>query len=1040
MKSSHKFLLMASFLVILLLGFTSWLIQDKLRIRAEQEVEQSLTAVLDTAHQTIKSWAKEHKAEVSVWANTTKISQLASQLLELPATPEALRASTLQQQIRDILHPLWTGVDYRGFYVISPQYINLASSRDDQVGKINALLTKQVFYQKIFSGTPAISLPQLSTIPLKTKNGDLQSGLPVMFAGAPIRDRSGKVMAILAFQIDPSEEFISILQQGRIGKTGETFAFDEQGRLISNSRFIEELRQVGLLEKDQSALLKIQIRDPGDLVNHADRVSSPIDQLPLTRMAASALAGESGTDLKGYRSYRGVPVVGAWHWDDELGIGIATEQNTQEAYHAIQNIRAVILTLTVLAVVLSFGLVMLQVFYKRMKAAVDEKSDSEALLRSLLESVGEGVFGVNTQGRCTFINSAALRLLGYSDASELVGKNIHALIHHTRADGSACPENECRIYGAFRQGKSFFVDDEILWRADKTSFTVEYYSNAVYRNGKITGSVATFTDITSRRQAENALRQSETKYRQIFNSILDVYAEIALDGVILEVSPSISAHTGYTREELLGRFMGDFYANPEDREALLAHIHKDGMINDYEATLIDKDGTVRPFSFTGRVITDENGKPVKLAGVMRDITERKHSENDLRNAHDVLEKRVQERTAELEIINDELRHEIEERKLAERALREEHDRAQRYLDTVEAIIVSLDVKGRVTLINRKGCEILGYTEQELLGANWFAMCLPQPEGLELVYPVFQEIMRGNIETAEYYENYILTRNGVRRLIAWHNSYLKDASGMISGTLSAGEDITDRFQAEERARQHQTELAHMARLNIMGEMATGIAHELNQPLSAVVTYSDVALRMLKAGTDQTEKLQEAIKGSRDQAQRAAEIIRHLRQLVSKQAPQRKVVSLNDLVNEAAILIRTDIKRHHTDLKLDLDDSIPLVTIDSIQIEQVILNLVRNSVEAMQQAQNTTREITILTGLSEKKFVQVSVVDTGPGLDERAQLEIFKPFVTTKKDAGMGMGLSISRSIIEAHDGKLWVESEPGYGAKFCFTLPITEAAP
>ncbi|WP_455220805.1 PAS domain S-box protein [Kaarinaea lacus] len=1039
MKSSHKFLIIASLLVILLLGFTSWLIQEKLRIRAEQEVVQSLTAVLDTTHQTIKSWVNEHKAEVNVWANTTKIYHLTEQLLGLSATPEALRSSVVQQQIRDILHPLWTGADYRGFYIISPDYINLAASREDHIGTINALITKQNFYQKIFTGTPAISLPELSTVPLKDKDGVLQNDLPVMFAGAPIKNKAGSVIAILAFQLDPIEEFTSILQQGRIGTTGETYAFDEQGRLISNSRFVDELHHIGLLEINKPAIVNIEIRDPGVLLNKDERSLTTIQQLPFTRMAASALAGESGSDLQGYRDYRGVSVVGVWRWDEELGIGIATEQDKQEAYRSIQNMQSVILTLTILAVTLSFGLIMLQAFYKRMKLAVEQKSDSEARLRSLLESVGEGVFGVDTEGNCTFINSAGLHLLGYSDASELVGKNIHALIHHTRVDGNPCPDDECRIYDAYRQGKSFFVDDEILWRADNTSFQVEYYSNVVYSDGKITGSVATFTDITSRRQAENTLRQSETKYRQIFNSILDVYAEIALDGTILEVSPSVSAHTGYTREELLGSFMGDYYANPEDREALLAQIHQDGIINDYEATLIDKDGTIRPFSFTGRVITDESGKPVKLAGVMRDIAQRKHSENDLRNAHDILERRVQERTAELEVINEELRHEIEERKLVERALREEHDKAQRYLDTVEAIIVSLDPEGRVTLINRKGCEILGYTEQELLGKNWFAMCLPQPEGLELVYPLFEEIMSGNLETAEYYENYVLTRDGVRRLIAWHNNYLRNSEGNISGTLSAGEDITNRVQAEEQARQHQTELAHMARLNIMGEMATGIAHELNQPLSAIVTYSDVALRILKAGTEPSEKLQEAIKGSRNQAQRAAEIIRHLRQLVSKQAPQSKVVSLNELVYEAAKFIRTDIKQHHTSIKLSLDEQIPLVKIDPIQIEQVILNLVRNSVEAMQQALTPDREITIHTELNKEKLVQVTVSDSGPGLDEKAQREIFKPFVTTKTDAGMGMGLSISRSIIEAHDGKLWVESAPGYGAKFCFTLPITEAA-
>jgi|GEM_PF-2289997 len=1035
MKPSQKFLLFGSILVIVLLGIASWLIQGALRANAEKDLAQSLNAVLDTTHQAVKSWVKEHQAEVSVWANTSQVVQLTEQLLNSSRTSPALLESVAQQQFRAFLQPLWTSSDFQGYLIVAPDYINLASSRDDDIGNISTLIKTQKFYQTIFDGAPAISLPEISDVPLVNNSGQLRKKLPTMFVGAPIRNQEGTVIALLAFQLNPVGEFTALLHQGRIGKSGETYAFDEQARLISNSRFVEELRVIGLLGSDQLALLNIKIRDPGEVLAGGEGKSIIAEQLPLTRMAASALAGESGSDLYGYRDYRGETVVGVWRWDEELGIGIATEQDKKEAFQSIKSIQTVILILTILAVILSMGLLMLQIFYKQMKVAVQQKSDSETRLRSLLESVGEGVFGVDTEGRCTFVNPAGLRLLGYKGAADLVGANIHAMIHHTRMDGSACPEADCKIYGAYREGKSFYVDDEILWRADGTSFEVEYRSNAVYRDGKIIGSVASFTDITSRRQAENALRQSETKYRQIFDSILDVYAEIDLDGTILEVSPSISAQTGYAREELLGRFMGDFYANPGDREKLLAQIYQHGIINDYETMLVDKDGSPRPFSFTGRVITDEKGRPTKLAGVMRDITERKHSENDLRNAHDILEIRVQDRTAELEVANEELRHEIEERKQAEQALREEHDKAQRYLDTVEAIIISLDHDGRVMLINRKGCEILGYTEQELLGKNWFAMCLPQPEGLELVYPVFEEIMNGKLESAEYYENFILTRGGKRRLVAWHNSYLRDAEGNITGTLSAGEDITHRVQAEEQARQHQAELAHMARLNIMGEMATGIAHELNQPLSAIVTYSDVALRSLASGTPELERLQETIKGSRDQAQRAADIIRHLRQLVSKQAPQRQVTNLNELIGEAAKFISADLKRHQTSIQLELAENIPRVEVDSIQIEQVFLNLVRNAVEAMQQANSRKREINIHAEVNKEGMVQVCLSDSGPGLDERAQLEIFKPFVTTKTDASMGMGLSISRSIIEAHEGDLWVESEPGYGAKFCFTLPV-----
>ncbi|WP_455207401.1 PAS domain S-box protein [Kaarinaea lacus] len=1037
MKFSHKFLILGSILVILLLGLASWLIQDKLRTSTEQEVAQSLNAVLDTTYQALKSWVKEHQAEVSVWANTPNVRQLTEQLLNLPRPSATLQGSSAQQYFREFLQPLWTSSDYQGFFLIAPDYVNLASSREEVVGEINALIKKQKFYQTIFAGAPAISLPEISDVPLIDSDGVLRDNLPIMFVGAPVRNDFGAVIALLVFQLNPVGEFTTILQQGRIGKTGETYAFDEQGRLISNSRFVNELRDIGLLKKGQLALLNIRILDPGVLLAVDQEESIALEQRPFTRMAASALAGESGSDLQGYRDYRGVDVVGVWRWDNELGLGVATEQDIAETYQSIKNTRAVILTLTILAVILSIGLVMLQIFYKQMKEAVHQKSDSEARLRSLLESVGEGVFGVDLEGNCTFINPTALSLLGYRGATALLGKNMHALIHHTRDDGSVCHEQDCKIYGAYREGKSFYVDDEILWRADASSFEAEYRSNPIYRNGKITGSVATFSDITTRRQAEFALRISEEKYRQVFNSILDVYAEIGLDGTILEVSPSVSLQTGYIREELLGRFMGDFYARPEDREKLLAQIYRDGMINDYETLLVDKDGTTRTFSFTGKVITDKDGSPLKLAGVMRDITSRKHLEEDLRNARDELERRVQERTVELEVSNTELRHEIEERKQVERALREEHDKAQRYLDTVEAIIVSLDHDGRVTLINRKGCEILGYTEQELLGKNWFSKCLPQPDGLDLVYPVFSEIMNGNLDAAEYYENFVLTRNGTRRLIAWHNSYLRDDAGHIVGTLSAGEDITDRMHVEEQARRHEAELAHMARINIMGEMATGMAHELNQPLSAIVTYADVAIRNISSGIQRPDKLIEAIKGARDQAQRAAEIIRHLRKMVSKQAPQRKDVNLNDLVNEAIKLMRADIRQYHINIKLELDDHIPKILVDPIQIEQVILNLMRNSIEAMHQSNSSVREITVRTGINDDQLIQFAISDTGPGMDELAQRSIFESFVTSKSGAGLGMGLSISRSIIEAHDGNLWVESRPGEGACFFFTLPDTE---
>jgi len=1167
---SKKNLISTSIFVILALGMASWIVQNNIQTSAKKEVRETLMAILDTTHYSIKSWADEHKKNVQIWSNFPTTRQFTQELLKTAADKKLLQASALHSRVNDYLQPLLEEEEHTDFCIVSVDRINLSCSRNEEIGQENKLFLQENFLEQVLSGNTILRLSEKSVAPKSGKDGPYQNASLIMYIAAAIHNEAGDVIATLTLLLNPARDFATHLEQGRIGLTGETYAFDRQARLISNSRYLQQLRDAGLIREDEKEILTIQIRDPGEELGHREKTLANINERPLTYMAASATKGDSGLNLDGYRDYRGVEVVGAWRWDPNLGFGIATEINASDAYRSLRTSQFVIISLTVLVGLLLIGLMMFFVIYDKRKLAEQQWRESEKRIRLLLESVGEGVFGVDLEGNCTFINSTALNMLGYSDASELVGKYIHPIIHHTKADGTACIDDECKIYGAFRNGASYFVDDEVLCRSDSTCFYVEYRSTPIYQNGKITGSVASFADITSRREAERSLRQSELRYRQVFNSISDVYAEIDLDGTILEISPSVKAHTQYTREELLGRFMGDFYARAEDREKLLETIYKEGMINDYETELIVKDGSVHPFSFTGKIIKDDNGAPLKLAGVMRDIAERKVAEEILRQGAKELETRVQERTRELESANIVLKHEIEERKLAESALREnerfiqtvlntlpdsiavidnqgyvlsankpweefakendnsglinsslrdnyleacrnikgplsaqaelvreginelinrkrdhfsieypcqssnierwfvmhaipffddevsvviahtditerklseeaiieERDRAQRYLDTVEAIIVSLDKNGNITLINRKGCQILGYTEQELLGKNWFKTCLPKRHRND-VFEIFKKISEGDVASSEYFENPVLTRDGQERMIAWHNSYFMDANGNFSASLGAGEDITDRIQAEERVRQHQAEMAHLARLNIAGEMATGIAHELNQPLSAIVTYAEVALRIVKSDKIKNQKLAEALEGARNQANRAAEIIRHLRQLVAKQPPKIIKTSLNNLIKESVNLDIGDLRKNQIKYSLDLDESLPMIMMDSIQIEQVLLNLINNSIDAMQQIDKQKRKLDIKTTTINNEFAQVTITDSGPGIDENIQQKMFEPFFSSKGEKGMGLGLSISRSIIENHRGVLTVESKPGSGAKFLFTLPLNQ---
>jgi len=1034
----NLFLLYTFVFIVVALIFVAELVRQNLQNSARVDTANLLHIVSDNSQQALNSWVSDQKITVMTWVNTAEIRKLTQQLLNLPANKKSLSKSPAQKALHKYLLPFLSQSHYNSYTIINRNRTNIASSNEESIGGSSYVANQDVFFHDVMIGQSAVSLPVALNVQVNSNKSQSNAVRSSLYIGAPVLGDAGQVIAVFAFQINTTDVFNEIFQNGRFGISGETYAFDAQARMISNSRFDDELRRKGLIKKFQNGIFNIEIRQPGKTDSGVKNKSIQLKKPPLTRMAESAIAGNSGIDLEGYKDYRGVEVVGAWTWDSQLGIGIATEIDKSEAFKSYYTYKVVVRILTALIVLLLISLLLLLFSHLKHKKTILQMHNSETRFRILLESVAEGIFGVNLDGVCTFINNSGMKLLGYESDKELVGAYIHSKIHHSKLDGSKCLDQNCKINAAYRRGETFYANDEILWRKNGSYFLVEYKSSPVYINGNITGSVVSFSDITARRQAEHALRINEKKYRQMFNAMLDVYAEISMDGIVLEVTPSVYAQTGYTREEILGHHMQEFYAVPGDRDRLLEKLNVEGFINDYEASLIDKNGNARPYSFTGKIVFDNEGKPDKLAGVMRDISNRKKYEDELEKTKHELEIRVKQRTAELQVSNEELRQKVEQQRLAEVALREEHNKQQKILDTVEAIIVELDNRGFISLINRKGCQLLGYDKDELLGKNWFSFCLPQPEGLERIAPIYQKIMAGLLPFIEYQETQILHKNGDRFLIAWHNSHYLDEKGKIIGMLSAGEDITRRVEMEEQARDRQTQLAHMTRINTVGEMATGMAHELNQPLTAIATYSDVAERMIKNNVNRPDELLAVIKSSREQANRAAEIIRHLRQLVNKTTPSKKLVNINEIIKESLNLLSHDLKKHHIKIILLLDNNLPSIKADRIQIEQVLINLVTNSIDSLKRVRIGTRHITVSSELDKINNITVNIVDTGIGVDYTVLSNIFDSFITTKGDSGMGMGLSICRSIIEVHNGKIGFITNVKKGAHFYFTIPVAES--
>jgi C4-dicarboxylate-specific signal transduction histidine kinase len=247
------------------------------------------------------------------------------------------------------------------------------------------------------------------------------------------------------------------------------------------------------------------------------------------------------------------------------------------------------------------------------------------------------------------------------------------------------------------------------------------------------------------------------------------------------------------------------------------------------------------------------------------------------------------------------------------------------------------------------------------------------------------------------------------------------------------EIAERELAEEKARQHQEKLAHVARLNMVGEMTSGLAHEINQPLAAIATYTQGALLRLRKGEEDPERIASILEQVIVQAQRAAKIVQHLRNFVTKGKPHREPTDIALVVRRAVSLVRSELMKHEIELDVSPNGPLPLVEADAIQVEQVILNLLRNAVEAMSEVPNKRRQLKIALEATADGGVVIAISDTGPGITESACGKISTPFFSTKPD-GMGLGLAISRTIVEDHGGRLEHEANPDGGATFRFILP------
>jgi hypothetical protein len=327
-----------------ILGTAGLLVHRSVERAMRDQREAELTTILNADVEALRVWMTEQARNAEQLAEDEKLQPPLKELLALSGTgPEAERAllqSKAQADIRARLVPRLKALGYTGFFVISPDGVVLAAGQDPPVGKSLGGY-RQEFFDFVMKSGPSVSKPYRSPLLLKDEKGEYRANLPTMFAAAPLRDQAGKVVAAFGVRIRPDEEFTRILQVARAGNSGETYAFDRDGLMLSNSRYDDDLKRVGLLADlpDSQSVLTIHVRDPGVNMSAGERPTLRRADQPLTRMAADCVAGNSGCDPDGYRGYRGVPKVGAWTWLPEYDFGVATEIDKDESYAPVYILR-----------------------------------------------------------------------------------------------------------------------------------------------------------------------------------------------------------------------------------------------------------------------------------------------------------------------------------------------------------------------------------------------------------------------------------------------------------------------------------------------------------------------------------------------------------------------------------------------------------------------------------------------------------------------------------------------------------------------------
>ena len=708
----------------------------------------------------VTTWIHERTKDARVVANNPLMAKCA----------KITRDDKEYVDIVQYLEVVKSEYNYKDVLVSNDKGLVTIASAEESIGRD---ISKMDYFKQAVQGNTFVSSVTPSEIPLMNEFGEKELGVPTMFVSTPMKDRDGVVIGVVALRIDVST-LNELMLSLKLGNTGETYLVNKDGYMITESRFAAHLKEMGLVKRRCALELKLINRETGELTNGV----------------RECVAGNNGFNAKGYKDYSGITVLGVWRWLPEFNWGVIAEIDRDEGYGAAYNLKYIVSSILL---VLAFPIVLVAYFIGRkasipiiklkevtekmasgdltqrvdikredeigvlansfnaMAKSLDEKTKeiaaSEKRYRELVSSVKEGIYQSEpgVEGVFTFINNAGAELLGYSRPEEVIGTKVKNIYVDSEDRRKLCEKLDKD--GVWRE----FVS--LCKRKNGENFYAERTSNLL-RDGK-GNPVAIYgvlRDISERKKAEMEIVESEKKYRMLFNSLKEgVYqCEPEVDGVFTWINQAGAKILGYkSPEEVIGTKVKDIYVNPDDRKKVVEKLLKEGGWKDFVSFCKRKNGERFYMERTSSLGTDDKGKPIRIEGIFRDITERKKLEEELQES-------------------------------------ERHHR--QLLNSLKEGIYQCEPAedGVFTWINQAGAEILGYSSpEEVVGTRVKDVYVNPDDRKELVEKLGKEgIWRD-------FTSYCKRKNGERFISERTCNLVRDENGKSIRIEGVFRDITER---------------------------------------------------------------------------------------------------------------------------------------------------------------------------------------------------------------------------------------------------------